>query len=216
MSFLSFLIDPGEETSADTGRGLERIAEHGGLDGCRFLAALAQFGTGLPDAVTGKAVSSLEKMARRTRDRYSRVPVEAARILVDFDRARGLDVLTSMATDRRDIERGFDALRQIAALDRERGADLLAAVAADTESSPQDRFRAARRLHRLDRDRSGDLLQAMASDSPRWTLRTYAGQLLAELDPGRGGPLLEHIVLDINRDVMDRSTATRPQHPRLP
>jgi hypothetical protein len=196
VSFLSFLIDSGEEDNVAASHALDHIAAHGGLDGGHFIAALVQLGTEVPGPVVTRAARSLESIARHSRSRYSRDPVDAARTLADLDKARGLELLSSLATRFGDSDDGFDAIREIAMIDTARAVDLLETLATNAKSYHVRRLRAARLLFRLDKSEGAALLERMARESPDRMERGYAGQLLAELDHARGGDLLERLILD--------------------
>jgi Trypsin-like peptidase domain len=203
-SYISFVLDPGDQGSADDTRELKRAAGQGNLEGCRLIAALARLGTRLPDSAVERAVAVLERAARSKRDKYSGNPLTAARILADIDRDRALDCLAFLALHSVSSIRRFEAIREVVALDRPRAEDLLDFLAQDTDFFRVDRLQAARWLLRLDRARGGDVLEAMSRDPGLSSVdRTDAARVLAELDHARGIGLLE----TMTRDTAQRFTA---------
>jgi hypothetical protein len=210
ISFLSFLIDPGEGDSSAGSAALEHIAARGGLDGSHFIAALVQLGTEVPATVIRRAARSLETIARHSHSRYNRDPVDAARTLADLDQARGLDLLSSLATRSGYSDDGLNAIREITMLDTALAADLLETLATSTESYYVTRLRAARLLFRLDQERGTALLEQLASgESPHRIDPLYVGQLLADLDPARAGDVLERLILDTGNSHWDRGDWAR-------
>jgi hypothetical protein len=195
-SYLGFILDPGVPDITDTARGLERLTARGGLEGCRFIAALSQLGTRLPDAAVRRTVDVLERAAHSKRPEYARDPIAAARILVDIDRVRGLDLLASLALEHTSEDRRFDAVREMAALDRARAADLMESLAHDASLYRSGRLRAARLAFQLDHQRGADLLESMAIDPAEKgiTEREDTVRLLTALDHDRGCDTLELMI----------------------
>ncbi|MEV5887656.1 NACHT domain-containing protein [Streptomyces sp. NPDC052020] len=208
LSFVGFLFDSGDVPSSDAVEVLERLATRGGLRGCRFIAAQARVGTGLPQSVVHAAVTTLDRMARDT----TLSPASRADAMRELARIGGPLSRDALDTMTRDVALGgqlrLTAAGQLDLAGDPRGKDLLAFLARDPSLDAGTRVRAASWLAD-DKDPLGaDLLDDLArspdidSDSQH-----EAAHHLAMLRDSRSVQVLDRIANDTSLNISLRREA---------
>lgn len=154
-SYLGFLLDPDAhddplEGQSDLDGALTRLAEQGGLEGCRFLTAQIALHTALPEIVKQRTIQELANIA--THGYLDSYRLRALRILATIDREQALDLAIAKAPRELDYGTDFEIFLLIASLDRPRAVALLTPLvtAPARWSNYEGHIRGAEILARLD------------------------------------------------------------------
>ncbi|MEU8975077.1 ATP-binding protein [Streptomyces monashensis] len=218
-SYLGFLLDgllnPQDDTAADTGQALEHLLAPGGHAAYLFLTTQLNLSTNLPPHT---AASQLTRLISTTLvDGYARVEATATLARMEGYQQEGTRVLAAFAYDALlETHHRIHAARSLAGLDghRAQGARLLAAFANDPTLYGHDRVYAATDLAELDeyREEAAGLLAALATNRAldHWD-RVEAAAALADLDghQGEAVELLAAIANDSTTPSYHRMQAAR-------
>ncbi|WP_181383882.1 NACHT domain-containing NTPase [Streptomyces sp. NWU339] len=224
-SYLGFLLDAVPESRRIT-RILKRVIKVEGTLGLERIGQLAQLGTRLPPCITDMAMTRLESDAG-DEDLTSFSRVRSARLLCNFDRVRGTNLLDALAGD---TTVGLDldsieaflsesddpdsyfadeqdervvAAEYLAELGDARGADRLHRLALDTTLHSVFRLAVARMLKELGDPRTIDLIDDLVWDHTlERPTRVLAALLLQPQDGPRCITRLCSLAHDLNSDYM--------------
>ena len=190
-SFVGFLLDIGYTKATEAPLILDpilkRLATHGGLEGCAFIARQTQLGTRLPDSIIATAASTLSELARAPGlDFWAHG--QAALVLAALGDPRGADALALLAQDPHLASWSREqAAEALAGIGDPRGADLLALLAQDPHLDGGWRVEAAEALAALGDPRAADPLVLLAQDPHLASRhRVRAAEALAGIGDRRG------------------------------
>ncbi|MDQ0310236.1 transcriptional regulator with XRE-family HTH domain [Kitasatospora herbaricolor] len=198
-SYVGFLLDAAQEGDpcAATSHLARLVPPHGGLSGCRFIAAQARLGTLLPEEVVDAAADVFAGLARdSTLDGSYRL--KSAGTLAELRPSRAADVYAGLADDTAlDGSTRMVAARALAKLEAPRAAGVYAGLARDSTFDGYYRMAAARAVAGLEAARAADVYAALADDT---TLDGYdrmeSVETLAGLGDGRTAELLSRLADD--------------------
>ena len=187
-SYTRFLIAAWNATSnhASLTEALKKMASAKRIDGCAFIAELANDGIPLDPAITRMVGATLAHLAGN-HELSGPSRILAARLLVMLGDSRGAKPLARLAASPALGEQyRIEAARMLMSLEDPHAADRLDALVADSKLSDRSRIEAARLLTTLNYQRAVNRLAALAADTG--SLDVYFQIKLAKELAGLGDP----------------------------